>query len=236
MLATLVIPIKQLSNAKQRLSSMLDAQQRRDLCQAMLEDVLETTATCEYIEQVVVVTSDEQVSDIALSYGARILPEPENPGLIEAVRYASEVLAGEGVAIMAFLPGDTPLVNVEELDVVLGGMKATDEAEFLIVPASDLGGSNCVVCAPPNCMEFRFGEDSFRRHLSTARERGINPTVLKLPGIGLDVDTPEDLSELVNEIIKQNIESHTYRFLVQQGFLHIETAALAAAGTSKGEL
>lgn len=234
MLASLVVPIKQLNNAKQRLSGMLDADQRQGLCQAMLEDVLEVAATCEHIEQVVVVTSDDEVAAIALSYGARILPEPQKPGLIAAVQHAAEVLAAEGVAIMAFLPGDTPLVSVEELDVVLSGMQVRDQAEFLIVPASDLGGSNCVVCTPPNCIEFRFGEDSFRKHLAAARERGIEPTVLKLPGIGLDIDTPEDIVELTNAIVKQNIESHTYRYLVQAGFLDTNLIDSSASLAMKG--
>ncbi len=221
MQASLVIPIKQLTGAKQRLSGLLDADQRQGLCRAMVEDVLEAAASCDQISQILVVTSDATVSELVTSYGARVLPEPEQPGLINAVTHAAEVLASECVDVMMFLPGDTPLVSAEELEIVLGGMVSTNKNEFLIVPASDLGGSNCVVCSPPNCMEFRFGEDSFRRHLATARERGIESTVLKLPGIGLDVDTPEDLSVLVGEIVAQNIQSHTYRYLAEQGFLDL---------------
>ncbi len=221
MQASLVIPIKQLTGAKQRLSGLLDAEQRQGLCQAMVEDVLEAASSCDQISQILVVTSDAIVAELVTSYGARVLPEPDAPGLINAVTHAAEVLASEQVEVMIFLPGDTPLVSAEELEIVLGGMVAKEQAEFLIVPASDLGGSNCVVCSPPNCIEFRFGEDSFRRHLAAARERGIESTVLKLPGIGLDVDTPEDLQELVGEIVTQNIQSHTYRYLAEQGFLDL---------------
>ena len=219
MQASLVIPIKELSGAKQRLSGILDPLQREDLCRAMIEDMLEVASTCDQIAQVLVVTSDPSVAELVASYGAEILPEPDQPGLINAVTHASRELARTGVKVMMFLPGDTPLVSIEELEVVLGGMSAPDQAEFLIVPASDLGGSNCVVCSPPDCMEFGFGEDSFRRHLGIARARGIEPAVLKLPGIGLDIDTPEDVEELVERIVANNIESHTYRFLAQHGFL-----------------
>jgi len=41
---------------------------------------------------------------------------------------------------------------------------------------------------------LRFGEDSFFPHLAAAEACGINPTVLRLPGIALDIDTPEDLA------------------------------------------
>ena len=230
MQASLVIPIKQLSGAKQRLSGLLDPEQRQALCRAMVEDVLEGASTCDQITQIIVVTSDAEVAQLVSSYGAEVLPEPESPGLISAVTHAAEELARARADVMMFLPGDTPLVTVEELEVVLGGMSAKDKTEFLIVPASDLGGSNCVVCSPPDCMEFGFGEDSFRRHLKIARDRGIEPTVVKLPGIGLDVDTPEDLSELAREIVANNIESHTYRFLAQHGFLQWEQDREVALG------
>lgn len=234
MRASLVIPIKQLDGAKQRLSSVLDAEQRRGLCRAMVEDVLEVATTCDQINEIMIVTSDASVSELVTEYGARVLAEPDEPGLINAVTHAAEVLNAEGVEVMMFLPGDTPLINGEELEVVLGGMSAQDKAEFLIVPASDLGGSNCVVCSPPNCMEFGFGEDSFRRHIATARRLGIEPTVLKLPGIGLDVDTPEDLQALAREIVAQNIESHTYRFLADQGYLSFEVNEQQSVALSDG--
>jgi 2-phospho-L-lactate guanylyltransferase len=185
----------------------------------MVEDVLEAGTTCDRIDQVVVDTADPRVGALAMRYGARVMAEPEVPGLINAVTHAAKIFSAEGVDVMIFLPGDTPLVSVEELEVVLDGIGQKNEAEFLIVPASDLGGSNCVVCSPPDCMTFGFGEDSFRRHLKLAKERGIEPMVAKLPGIGLDIDTPDDLQELVNEIIRQGIKSHTYHCLLANGLL-----------------
>ena len=217
---SLVIPVKQLENAKQRLGGLLSLDQRRNLFQAMVEDVLEAATTCDRVDEVIVVTSDATVSNLAVKYSARVIPEPENPGLIAAVTHTAVQLRKEGVEVMAFLPGDVPLVTVEELEVVLDGFGQTGEdAEFMIVPASDLGGSNCVVCSPPDCMEFGFGEDSFRRHLRIARDRNIEAVVAKLPGIGLDVDTPEDLFELVAELKKQNLRTNTSVFLEDSGML-----------------
>jgi 2-phospho-L-lactate guanylyltransferase len=117
------------------------------------------------------------------------------------------------------LPGDVPLVSVEELEVFLDGFGQATEPEFMIVPASDLGGSNCVVCSPPDCMDFGFGEDSFRRHLKTARALGIEPTIAKLPGIGLDVDTPDDLSQLAKVLGAEGLKTVTHKFLIDSGIL-----------------
>ena len=195
-----VIPIKQLEDAKQRLSGLLNSNERKLLFQAMVDDVLTAVEACTYIDKIVVVTNDQAVAELARGFGAEIRPEPEPPGLIEAVTETGKQLAAEGVECMLFLPGDVPLVTPEELEVVLEGFGMSGKPEFMIVPASDLGGSNCVACSPPDCMSFGFGIDSFRKHLALARDRGIDPQVTKLPGIGLDIDTPSDISELMAEI------------------------------------
>jgi 2-phospho-L-lactate guanylyltransferase len=195
-----VIPIKQLEDAKQRLSGLLNSNERKLLFQAMVDDVLTAVEACTYIDNIMVVTNDQAVAELARGFGAEIRPEPEPPGLIEAVTETGKQLAAEGVECMLFLPGDVPLVTPEELEVVLEGFGMSGKPEFMIVPASDLGGSNCVACSPPDCMSFGFGIDSFRKHLALARDRGIDPQVTKLPGIGLDIDTPSDISELMAEI------------------------------------
>jgi len=216
---TAVIPIKQLNDAKKRLADRLTAEQRQSLCQAMFEDVLEAVTSCDRIDEVVVVTNDKSVASIAASYSARVVPEPDTRGLIAAVTHAAKLLTAEGVGNMVFLPGDVPLVTVDELEVVLDGFGLSGAPEFLIVPAEDLGGSNCVVCSPPNCIEFRFGIDSFRKHLNESKNRGVETSIARLPGLGLDVDTPDDLAELSEILLRQDAPTHTYRFLIQSGLM-----------------
>ena len=130
-----------------------------------------------------------------------------------AVTAAAEVLSGRGVEVMLFLPGDVPLVTEEELNIVLADIEQANPPHMTIAPAGDLGGSNCVACCPPDCMPFGFGVDSFRRHLRLAREAGVAARVTKLPGVGLDIDTPEDLVELVKQIDHRGNDSHTGRIL-----------------------
>ena len=220
MTTTAVIPIKQLENAKQRLSGVLSVEDRKALFRAMVRDVLTAVEVCTLIDQVIIVTDDQAVAGLAEEYGAEIRPEPDEPGLIEAVTQTSRQLAAEEISTMVFLPGDVPLVSAEELELVLEGFGLVEEAEFLIVPASDLGGSNCLACSPPDCMTFGFGEDSFRRHLGIARNLGLRPIVAKLPGIGLDIDTPQDLTELVALIEREEknfSDYNTVRFLMTSG-------------------
>ena len=234
MKTTAILPIKQLENAKQRLAGLLNADDRKALFTAMVEDVLTAAEACSLIDEIIVVTDDASVASLAKGYGAEIRPEPEVPGLIEAVTETSRQLAAEGVSTMVFLPGDVPLVSAEELELVLEGFGLSDDPEFLIVPAADLGGSNCVACSPPDCMTFGFGEDSFRRHLGIARDLGLNPVVAKLPGIGLDIDTPDDLRELVAQVEREGWEMNDYntvRFLTRSGLIHQLNSDMADLGS-----
>jgi len=209
-----VIPVKQLENVKQRLDPVLDTGQRQRLLRAMFEDVLEVVTSCERVDRVIVVTCDARVAEVGREFGTEIRPEPEPGGLIEAVTAMGEQLAAEGVTTMVFLPADIPLITVEELEVALDGFGVMADHELLIVPARDLGGSNCVVCSPPDCMTFAFGEDSFRKHLALAREQGIEPAVARLPGIGLDIDTPADLRDYLRQA--EGLTTRTARMLEEE--------------------
>lgn len=215
-----VMPVKQLADAKQRLAGLLDVGERQRLFSAMVRDVLTALEACLGIDRLIVVSSDAEVADLAREYGAEVWPEPDDPGMNQAVTAAAAKLAAEGLNTMLFVPGDIPLVTADELDTVLEGFGQSREGEFLIVPAADLGGSNCVVCSPPDCMSFAFGVDSFRKHLGIARDHGLTPVVTRLPGIGLDIDTPEDLKDLLVAVEQRGDKGgqfHTLKFLAESG-------------------
>jgi 2-phospho-L-lactate guanylyltransferase len=54
-----------------------------------------------------------------------------------------------------------------------------------------------VLCTPANAVPLRFGDDSFFPHLAAARAHGIEPCVVRLPRIALDIDTPQDLTQFL---------------------------------------
>ena len=72
--------------------------------------------------------------------------------------------------------------------------RASDGAPGVtLVPSHDRRGTNCVLCSPPDVLPFAFGHDSFEPHCEAARAQGIAPRIIALPGLGLDIDTPDDL-------------------------------------------
>lgn len=192
-----VIPIKDLAEAKQRLASVLKPAERRGLFGAMVEDVLAAVAQVSILAGVMIVTCDPAAETLAQKYNARVLKEPQNQGHTAAVALAAQVLTSEGAQGLLQVPGDIPLVTPQEIEQVL--KEHPPAPSMSIVPSRDKTGSNCVVCSPPNVMPLQFGDNSFYPHLESARNHGLEPHVVILPGIGLDIDTPDDLKTLLTQ-------------------------------------
>jgi len=186
-----VVPVKDTATAKQRLSGALSASLRRDLALAMLEDVLEALAAVRVLAGILVVTVDDTAARLASRYGASISREAATEGHTGAVMGAARLLARQGAAMLT-LPGDVPLVTPRDIERVIDALR--NAPGFVIVPARDELGSNAVLCSPADAVPLRFGENSFFPHLAVARARGIEPVILPLANLGLDIDGPDDLA------------------------------------------
>ena len=186
-----VVPVKNLGNVKQRLAGVLGQPERTALFRAMLEDVLEALAGASSLAGIALVTRDDEAIALAERYGAECLIEPENRGHTAAVEFAARALADRGAGALLQVPGDIPRVTSEEIEEVIAAHAPAPAVT--IAPSRDFRGSNAVLCSPPDVFPFRFGDDSFYPHLAAARGIAVEPTVIELPGIGLDIDTPDDL-------------------------------------------
>lgn len=210
MITVAAVPVKDLINAKQRLIPILPPAGRRDLARAMLEDVLAALGGAG-LDGVFVVTRDAAVMELARRFPVTILEEPENRGHTEAVALAQRHAAGMGADRFLTIPGDVPRVTAEEIRELLRAAGAAPAAVF--VPSRSGFGTNAALLAPPDVMPLKFGEPSFANHLTAARERGLEPRVLTLPGLGLDIDDPDDLAALV----ESGGQTRTSRLLVALG-------------------
>jgi 2-phospho-L-lactate guanylyltransferase len=190
------VPVKDLVDAKQRLVPCLAAEERRALAAAMLEDVLAALAAAR-LDAVWVVTHDPAVTAIARRFGAVVVAEAENRGHTAAVAAAQRRARDEGVSVFATIPGDVPCVTAAEVDALVDA--ATVAPAAVLVPSRSGLGTNGVALAPPDALALRFGEPSFQGHVAAARARRLEPRLLELPGLALDVDGPEDLHALLAE-------------------------------------
>ena len=191
----IAVPVKDLTNAKQRLVPVLDPTERRRLAGAMLEDVLDALGAAR-AGSVQVVSADVEVMDLARRHGAACLVESANRGHTEAVAFAQHEARRSGAERFLTIPGDVPCVTAEEVARTLRALE--NQRGALFVPSLSGFGTNAALLSPPDIMPLKFGEPSFNNHLEAARQRSLSPVVLRLPGLGLDIDAPEDLALLLD--------------------------------------
>ena len=146
-------------------------------------------------------------------YGARIATEGAREGHTGAVTAAVRLLVREGQGAMMTMPGDIPRLSPAEIAATLAAHRAAPA--FTIVPAHDDLGSNTIICSPPDAVPLRFGEDSFFPHLDAARARGIDPLIVRQPGIGMDIDNPVDLVAFLK--MSPRVATRTLALLEQSG-------------------
>lgn len=188
----ILIPVKNLQNAKQRLSPLLDASARTQLAQTMLADVV-TAVAVSRCDDVALVTSDHFAVDLARQHSFQIIRDDSNVSESDAIAMATQVCISRGVDTTLVLPGDIPLIGAEDIRAIY---EHAPERGSLLVPSFDKRGSNAVLRRPAALFPLRFGNDSFMPHLAAAIATNTSCVVLSLPCIGLDVDTPEDLKQL----------------------------------------
>ena len=189
----ILVPVKNLSAAKQRLAAVLDQPSRTALAQAMLYDVLTTLHRWTSRPPIAVVTSDPYALELVREYGFEVIPDPDNPGETGAIELATRLCVERGVDSTLVIPADIPLIQAWELEEIL---KHAPTEGSVLVPAADGRGTNAAFRRPANLFPLRFGNDSFKPHHAAAQATGKPCVVLNLPGIAVDVDNPEDLQQL----------------------------------------
>jgi 2-phospho-L-lactate guanylyltransferase len=190
----ILIPVKDLSSAKQRLHSVLDQPRRTQLAQTMLEDVLEAVAAVPSRPAVALVTSDPFAVGLAKRHGLDVIPDPDNLGETQAVETATAICRQRGAEFTLVLPGDIPLVTSNEIQTILD---AAPSCGCVLVPAADGRGSNAVLRRPCDLIPLRFGNESFLPHRAAAEATGYPCLILELPGVALDVDRAAEVALLL---------------------------------------
>ncbi len=189
-----VIPVKRFSNAKSRLGPLLSEAERESLAQAMLHDVLSAVSSARGVSGIVVVSHEVRARYAVERVGGLFLEE-SGDGLNAAVRQAAGWLATHGRREMFVLPGDVPLVTAREVDDLV--QRHCGLPAVTLTPDRERDGTNALLLSPLDVITCTFGRGSFAAHLAAAREVGVEPGVVTLAGLALDIDHPLDLRALL---------------------------------------
>jgi len=218
----LLIPFKSLATAKQRLAAALNLQQRSQLAETMLRDVMSAATGVTDRIDVALVTGDARARQMAEEFGLLVIEDARNESETAAIEMATAWCEQRGYDTTIVVPADIPLITSDELQRVLDS--APDEGA-VFVPACDRRGSNCILRRPASIIPLRFGNDSFLPHCAAMKRTGKELIILELPGMGLDIDNPHELELLV----QREGETNAQRLLRSWGFGQSDLQAWEAA-------
>ena len=201
-----LVPFKGIDGAKGRLGPTLSERERGELSLAMVRDVLSALAAAP-LDGILIVSRAPVARELAREFGTEVFKETVR-GLTGAVTEASDHVAGRGGTGTLIVHGDVPLLTAAEVETVLDGHQ-----NVTLVPDRHDVGTNCIAASPPNAMTYQFDGTSFAPHQALARSAGIEPRIVRLPGLGLDIDTLDALRDFANLAT----DSRTGRYLRESG-------------------
>lgn len=188
-----LLPVKNPRHAKQRLNGFLPAPHRERLARLLYEQTIAELCQAGGIDRVAVVTSDAEIAAHARALGALVFEETEQNGHSSSADAACRRAIELGADTALLVPIDVPLVTAADFEQLARSARPG----LIIVPDAEGSGTNALVRTPPDVIQSRFGPGSFLAHMEQARTKGVPADVLRLPGLMFDIDTPEDVEELL---------------------------------------
>jgi len=191
----LILPVKDLRNAKKRLMHLLTPEERFGLASAMLADVTRALQGIRRAEKIFVVSNYPPALDAAEENGWEILREERQISESDSVDAASRTCEQRRVSALLRLPLDLPLVQPGDIDELLE--LECSAPGLVIVPSRDGTGTNAMLRTPPTLFPSHFGNGSFAKHLAEAENAGAQILVRRNPRLEMDVDDEADLVALL---------------------------------------
>lgn len=192
-LVVAVVPIRSFNNGKTRLASVLSPDERAAFLRDSAGRVIDAALQSRLVDTLLVVSPDPEALAWATGFGRRVhgLQQPaDRPGLngaMDAARtWAIERDADRLLSLFADLPRlttfDIRRMLARRSPVVLGPDRRGEGTNAMLLRLQ----------GPGEGLRFAFGEGSLRKHLGEAERLGLEATIQETPGIGFDLDTPED--------------------------------------------
>jgi 2-phospho-L-lactate guanylyltransferase len=196
-----IIPVKTFLQAKTRLG--LRSEQKEKICEIMLEEVLHILSISPQIDKIIIVTKEKKALDISEKFNVIPIIDNKESGVNDAVSLADKYLLKNGFEASIVFPQDIPYIKTQDIDFMLKFKVDSDFA--IIVPSRRFDGTNALVRKPVNLMKTHYDEDSYKIHMSTAKERTRDVSMVFVKRIMWDVDNMEDLKFLLAQNEKPDV-------------------------------
>ncbi|HEV2197593.1 MAG TPA: 2-phospho-L-lactate guanylyltransferase [Candidatus Acidoferrum sp.] len=191
----LLLPVKDLKDAKKRLGGVLTPEERFGLAQAMLADTIRAIQRVRNAEKIFVITNYQPVFEVAEENHWEILREEGQISESDSVDAGSKICEERGVRALLRFPLDLPLIQPGDIDDLLAIECAAPA--MAIVPSRDGTGTNALLRTPPTLFPSHFGEGSFAKHLAEAKNASAQVFLRRNSRLEMDVDDESDLRALL---------------------------------------
>lgn len=189
-----IVPVKPLVRSKSRLNEVLTNRQRESLSSFFLRKTVTTLNDIPEISRVLVVSRDPAALTIARTAGAKTLQETGLPELNDSLQRATQVVLAWHANSILILPIDLPLLHESDVRALLD-VGRNYPSVVAIAPDSKRKGTNAMLVKPPGLIPYRYGPESFEKHLGEAEKRGVTTHIFDNSNMALDVDTAYDLEQ-----------------------------------------
>ena len=168
----------------------------------MLKDI--TNALKPVVDKIVIISKDEDVLSYARELELETIVENDNSNLNKALKQAMKWCRTKTRKVV-ILPSDIPLIGKTNIELLI---KQSKKLDFIIVPSKG-GGTNTIIMKPL-AIDMKFEGFSFEKHVNEAYKKNLNPMVHDSFFMALDVNTPEDLGEIM--LHGNGTETKTYHW------------------------
>ena len=221
-----VLPLKDFVSAKQRLSGVLSATERRRLFHAMVEDVLSVLTQAPSIDGIVIVSDDPTAALMAKHYAVTLISEPaQAPAKLTSTTILSPLNAAINAGCehvlqltddtdICILHADLPELSIAEIERLAHQRDDLSPSErrdsVILVSDRHQAGTNAMVLHSSHFLPlkvqqrhtlnrqlFHFGHNSFALHLESFAEQDLSIQRFYSPSIAADIDTPSDLMAFI---------------------------------------
>ena len=205
-----LIPSKQFSNCKRRLSAFFSKQDRIALSQAMLIDMLNVLAASACVKKILILSSDKQVESLIAKHADKALwlRETSQHTLNHSIHHGKSYCESRDYFPLLIIPSDLPLLTAQDISR-LSVYASNANAQTLLVPDRHFRGTNAILLTAPIDLRFNYGNNSFHLHKEQlSKHQGSTLEVFDTKGFTHDLDTINDIDVITHQLP----EGHTRSF------------------------
>ena len=193
-----VVPMKDLKDAKSRLNGTLNGKERELLAKLLFLRTLTILDTIrsnnKQFFDIGVVTKSFTIKKLIKELNISLINE-KNKGLNLALQDSYLWASQKNYKFLAILPADLADPNPDEILSFLKHYTHSEKPTVALSPSNDLG-TNAMLLSIPSKLRFCFGQNSFLKHSEACKNLGILPKILPFASLRNDVDTRRDFERI----------------------------------------